>query len=195
VTKLYLITSAYSLFAKRKLYRDIAKSKIDYRDAEMWAQLGNFMFRDIEKKATPQDFIHDPGEMADKSIDKHNEYMHVLELADRCSTDFGLSSKAIDAFCKSVKYGYKDRKAGRYRYKCIMLNTILHVQYPVLLANYIAYMAELIGLPELKKQFVWVVLTKLETVNIRHFLRDMTEIEDLYREIEEKQNRRIKTSI
>jgi hypothetical protein len=192
LARLYLITHAYNSFAQRNLYSVIAKSENNYRDAEKWADLSNFIFGDV-KHATPQDFMHDKNEMADKSIGKHEEYVHALELADSYSNSFKLNSKTVDTFCRSIEYGYKSKPEGKYRYKCSMFKSIGHVQYPGILGSCIYYMCGHINMDEFKRQFVWFGFSmKREPVNIRQFIRQMNEIEELYEEIESKRNSRKK---
>jgi hypothetical protein len=128
--------------------------------------------------------------MVDKSIDDYQNYVHMLKLVDDSSGSFGLNSKTVDAFCKSVQYGYRE-ESGKYRYKCSILRSIGHVQYPILLSNCILYMNGDIGMDEFKRMFVWIGFSmKPEPVNLRKFVLQMNKIEELYKEIEEKQNKR-----
>lgn len=190
IARLYSITCAYDYFTKKKLYSAISISENNYRDAEKWADFSNFIFGEI-KHATPQDFLRDRNEMTEKAIDFHEKYVNILKLIDSYSGRFGLNSKAVDAFCKSVEYGYKSRPEGKYRFKCIMLKAIGHVQYPAVLSDCITYIAGNIDTEEFRRRFTWVGLSmKSEPVNIRKFARQMNEIEELYKEIEEKRNNR-----
>lgn len=180
VARLYSITMAFDYFTKRNLYRDSANSKNDYKQAEKSADLANFLFGDI-KHATPQDFLYDRNEMSDKAIDYHEKYIHMLDLIDKCSNSFGLNSKDVDAFCKSVEYGSK----------CIVLKTIGHIQYPSIFAACISYMGDYISIDEFREHFVWVDFSmKREPVNIKQFFMQIRAIEEVYREIEEKRSNR-----
>lgn len=195
VTRLYAITKAYDYFSKKKLYASIASQPNDYKGAESTADLVNFFFHDRAVQAKPTDFLYDTNEMSDKAIGLHNEYKHILELIDDEKFGFaGVKSKTVDAFCKAVEYGY--HTGSTYRYKCIILKTIGHLQYPEILAGCIAFMAGKINIIQFRQLFHWVNFSmKLEPISIKSFARQMNEIESLYQEIEEKQRTRTCTPI
>ncbi len=188
VARLYAITMAYDYFAKKRLYASIANTKNDYKEAEQSANLANFIFHDRGIQAKPTDFIHDVDETVNKAMGLHDKYMHMLELIDEEKFRFaGLNSKAVDAFCRAVEYGQRE-KSGKYRYPCILLKSFNHVQYPEILAACIAYMSGRINIIQFRYAFQWVTLSmKLEPINIRSFARQMNEILTLYGKIEKKQ--------
>ena len=180
IARLYSITTSYSYFEKMQLYGSVSNSKNDYKEAEKWADFSNFIFGDI-KHATPEDFIYNRNEMANKAIDYHEKYINVLNLIDKSSIHFGLNSKTVDAFCKRIKYGHE----------CIILSSIGHLQYPGILAACISYMGGYISIEEFRKSFVWISFSmKPEPINIKLFIKQMRSIEKVYNEIEDKQNKR-----
>jgi hypothetical protein len=177
------------------MYVGIANTKNDYREAEQTANIANFIFHNRGIQAKPADFLYDVNEMADKAVGHHNEYKHILELIDDDKFRFAdVNSKAVDAFCKAVEYGY--HTGSTYRYKCMILKTIGHVQYPEILAACISLMSGDIDILQFRQLFQWVGFSmKLEPIDIRSFARQMNEIESLYREIEEKHRTRTCTPI
>jgi len=195
VALLYAITKAYDCFAKKQMYVGIANTKNDYKEAEQTANIANFIFNNRAIQTKPADFLYDVNEMADKAVDHHNEYKHILELIDDDKFRFaGLNSKTVDAFCKAVEYGY--HTGSTYRYKCMILKTIGHVQYPEILAACISLMSGDINILQFRQLFQWVGFTmKLEPINIRNFARQMTEIDSLFQEIEQKQKKRAEHAI
>ncbi len=191
VTRLYAITKAYDCFSKKKLCASIANTKNDYKEAEQTANLANFILHYTGIQAKPTDFLHDVNEMADKVVNLHNEYKHILELVDDDKFRFaGLNSKTLNAFCRSVEYGYHT-KSG-YKYRCILLKSFNHAQYPDILGTCILLMSGAINIVQFRQMFQWVNFSmKLEPIHIRSFARQMNEIDNLYREIEQKQMNRI----
>ena len=195
IAKLYAITKAYDCFTKKRLYASIANHKNDYKEAERTANLANVIFHDRNIQAKPTDFLYDVNEMADKAVDHHNEYKHILELIDDDKFRFaGVNSKTVDAFCRAVEYGYYT-KSG-YKYKCIILKTIGHVQYPDILATCISFLAGNINILQFRQLFQWVGFSmKIEAIDNRSLVRQMNEIDSLYQEIEQKQKNRIEYTI
>ncbi|MGV8092507.1 MAG: hypothetical protein AB2L24_11665 [Mangrovibacterium sp.] len=190
VAKLYALTKAYDCFTKKRLYASVASQPNDYRGAERTADLANFFFHGRGIEAKPTDFLHDVNEMADKAVSLLCDYNHMLDLVDEGKSVTGLNSKTVDAFCKAVEYGYHTESG--YRYKCIILKTIGHVQYPAILGACISYMSGDINILQFRHMFQWVGFSmKLEPINIRSFARQINEIDSLYREIEQKQMNRV----
>jgi hypothetical protein len=191
VARLYAIAKAYDCFTKKRLYASIAGHKNDYKEAEQTADLANFFFHDRGIQAKPADFLHDVNEMADKAVTLHNEYKHILKLIDNDKFRFaGLNSRTVDAFCKAVEYGYHTESG--HKYKCMILKTIGHVQYPEILGACISLMAGNINILQFRHVFQWFGFSmKLEPIDIRSFARQMGEIDSLYQEIKQKQNSRI----
>ncbi len=191
VARLYAITIAYDYFTRKRLYAGIAGSRNDYKEAEQFADIANSLFHDTGIEAKPTDFLHDVNEMADKAMDFHDKYKHMLELVDKENFSFAdLNSRTVDAFCKAVEYGY--HTGSGYKYKCMILRTIGHVQYPGILASCILLMSGDIDTLQFRQMFQWVGFSmKLEPVDIKSFARQMNEIDRLYQEIKQKQINRI----
>lgn len=187
IFRLYILSSTYNQFTQSLLCSAVIKNNDnDYISAEKTADLFNFLFSNDNYKIKPSNFLHDKNEMADKAIDHYTKYQKFIDDAKQGKYSFAeVGSKTLEAFCKSVEYGYKENK--KYKYDCIMLKTIGHIQLPLLLASCISYASGDIDMDQFKREFVWFNYSmKFEPVNIRMFIRILNEIEVLYYKIESK---------
>jgi hypothetical protein len=178
--RLYAITAAYSMFAKMTLYAESVGHKTTYQEADFLANAYSALFG---KSCTPSDFLHDSNEDANNAIDCYEAYKRILAAIDKPHGELELSSKVVDALCRSIWHGYA--------YRLEVFKNIGYIQYPELLKSCLSCIVGEISLSEFRRQFVWVNPSlRVEPVNLRQFSADMSTIEYAYAAIAKKQAQR-----
>ena len=97
IMKAFLLIKYAHLYSQRCLHQSLMKSKNDYRTAENVSNMINDIFGG---KTTPQDFICDKNEQADKCINLTEEMKSYEEVIKTLAID----PQDVYAFCADVEY-------------------------------------------------------------------------------------------
>jgi hypothetical protein len=202
VATLYLLTVSYSYYAKMThISRELAERRTP-EEAEQEAEKFNSLFVGnfgIEPTSMIDFLPPDSSRAVDEALCYYDCYRAMLQAADK-NPLLGVSSKAVDAFCRFAEYGKGFAQ----------LKTVGKYTYPLLLHTYIQHIIGHISTEELRRRFMWerfleehpdtlsasgkVYLSPISfhfvPVNLRIFVRQMRQIEEAYNEIAEKQQKK-----
>lgn len=97
IMKVFLLIKFAHLYSQRCLHQSLMKSKNDYRTAENISNMINDIFG---KQTSPQDFISDKNEQADKCINLTEE----MKSYEGALNTLNINPQDVYAFCADVEY-------------------------------------------------------------------------------------------